>query len=150
MFYRKELSSTTMDKLGCILLIESTEDDNKIMESSVKELGISETIEITTNRNEAFEFLEKGCLIEKRNCPEFVVMDLGKRKVASKEFYDLLKNINKAISNKIQVILLLNETNKDEQESVKELGIDYIIKPLTKEKIEGIFNRYFFLKSLSF
>jgi len=139
-----------MDKLGCILLIESTEDDNKIMESSVKELGISETIEITTNRNEAFEFLEKGCLIEKRNCPEFVVMDLGKRKVASKEFYDLLKNINKAISNKIQVILLLNETNKDEQESVKELGIDYIIKPLTKEKIEGIFNRYFFLKSLSF
>src|SRR6185437_1256422 len=149
MFYRKELSSTTMDKLGCILLIESTEDDNKIMESSVKELGISETIEITTHRNEAFEFLEKGCLIEKRNCPEFVVMDLGKRKVASKEFYDLLKNINKAISNKIQVILLLNETNKDEQESVKELGIDYIIKPLTKEKIEGIFNRYFFLKSLS-
>jgi len=139
-----------MDKLGCILLIESTEDDSKVMETSVKDLGISDNIEITANREEAFEFLEKGCLLEKRNCPEFVVMDLGNRKAASKEFYDLLKNINKAISNKIQVILLLGEADKGEQESVKELGIDYIIKPLTKDKIEGIFNRYFFLKSLSF
>lgn len=140
-----------MEKMGCILLIEDTEEEGKILESYVKSLGISENIEITTDDDEAFEFLEKGCLIEKRNCPEFVIMDLESKKVASNGFYEVLKKINKAISNKIQVILLLDQTaNSSEEESIKELGIDYIIKPLTQDKLEGIFKRYFFLKSVSF
>ena len=139
-----------MEKMGCILLIEDTEGESQILENAVKDLGISENIEITTDKNEAFEFLEKGCLIEKRNCPEFVVMDLSSEKIASGDFYNTLKKINLAISNKIQVILLLDKTETKEEESIKELGIDYIIKPLTKEKLEGIFNRYFFLKNFSF
>ena len=139
-----------MEKMGCILLIEDTEGESQILEDAIKDLGISESIEITTDKDEAFEFLEKGCLIEKRNCPEFVVMDLGSKKIASGDFYNILKKINLAISNKIQVILLLDIVETREEESIKELGIDYIIKPLTKEKLEGIFNRYFFLKNFSF
>jgi len=137
-----------MNKIDCILYIDEEQKDQLELDGKIRELIQVNLIERAQDIEKAMDFLEKGCILEDRKCPEFIFIELGSRSIHQEDFVNALQKINEAIVIKIQVIFLLDPSNIGELEEIKNLGIEYIIKPLDKSKLQTIFDRYFLLKNI--
>lgn len=136
-----------MHKIDCILYIDQNLSNQLEMDGKIAEIVAFDFLEKSADIEKALEFLEKGCVVEGRKCPEFIFIDLGSKSIHHEDFYNALQKINEAITIKIQVVFLLDSENIGELDEMKTLGIEHIFKPLNKQQLQTIFDRYFLLKN---
>jgi hypothetical protein len=135
-----------MNKIDCILYIDKG-NVNQLEDGFIREVIEVNSLVRSFDTEKAMEFIEQGCILEDRKCPEFIFIDLGSQSIHQEDFYNALQKINQAIVIKIQVVFLLDPENINELDEIKALGIEHIFKPLDKAKLQSIFDRYFLLKN---
>jgi len=110
---------------GDILLVEDDVVDHMLVKRAFKELGITNTLQIASNGEEALDFLrardgEKPCII---------LLDLNMPRMSGLEFLKIVKSDeeHKAIP---VVVLTTSREEQDKTQSFK-LGVaGYMIKPV--------------------
>ncbi|MEX2595095.1 MAG: response regulator [Anditalea sp.] len=132
-----------MRKLDRILLVDDDPTTNFLNELLINEMGITNELIIALNGQEALDELIETC-IRNNNCPNLILLDIN---MPVMNGFDFLKRFNELdFKNKhsIVVVMLTTSLNPRDNEKAKELKAkDHISKPLTKEGLKDILNKYF-------
>jgi CheY-like chemotaxis protein len=134
--------------LNCILLIDDDESTNFLNKLLIKNTGVEVHVLTAMNGLRALEILTASSDSEiKKICPvpDLIFLDINMPRMNGWEFleeYNKLEEVNKA---RIVIAMLTSSSNADDIYTARqEFHLDeYIYKPLTGEKLEKIFSKYF-------
>lgn len=130
-----------MEKFQSILLVDDDPVANFIHEDIFASLAISDEIKIATNGVEALKIVEEGS--EKNECPQLILLDLNMPIMDGFEFLEGFKKLPLSCQNS-KVIIVSSSDNFHDLERAKNFQVDdYIIKPLTEQKIQEWIHKYF-------
>ena len=128
-------------KLKCILLIDDDDDDNYFHKMVIDEMNITEHVEVAFNGLEALDFLKK----ENNPKPDLVFLDVNMPKMNGWEFLEEHKKLDEEHKANIIVVMLTTSTSQEDKKRAKQYGevTDFNTKPLTKDMLTVILERYF-------
>lgn len=128
------------NKLKNILLIDDDADDNFFHQIIIRDLDITDNIQIATNGIEALELLKRIS-----TPPELIFLDINMPKMNGWEFleeYDKLPSQYKA--NEIVAMLTTSQNSADKKKAEQIASLKcFRSKPLTEEMLKGILQDYF-------
>jgi CheY-like chemotaxis protein len=131
-------------KLSCIMLVDDNPDDNFFHEREIKKDHLAATVVVKNSGTEALEYLKSKKDIE-RLPPDLIFLDINMPGMNGWEFlveYSLLDN---KFQSDVLIIMLTTSDNPDDEARTRTWSnvSDYITKPLTKEKMKVIVDKYF-------
>jgi CheY-like chemotaxis protein len=131
-----------MNKLSRILLIDDDFVTNFINENLIKEMGIAEEIICLKNGKEAIDYF-KG-----RNADEapvdLVFLDLNMPVMDGFQFMEAYHQLENKSTSEVIVAMLTSSSLEQEKEIADQLGVqEHLNKPLTREKINQLFSKYY-------
>jgi CheY-like chemotaxis protein len=136
-------------KLNTILLIEDNAMTNFLNKRLIDKLEITENLFIAENGQEGIDYLtHKGKFSENGTIfprPDLILLDINMPVMDGWEFLNEYKNLPPDQKCEVLIVMLTTSPNPDDEEkalSTEEIG-DFIRKPLTKEILENILNKYF-------
>lgn len=127
----------------CIMLVDDNKHDNFFHEREIKKANF-ETIVITKESgDEALEYLN-SMIDSDSNKPILIFLDINMPGMDGWEFLDKYNKLDKDIQSGIIVVMLTTSDNPETKARAMSWSsvIDYIAKPLTKEIMEIINNKY--------
>ena len=123
-------------KLKSTLLVDDDMVSNFVSERIIKSSNITEELKIVSNGHVALKLIEK-CVSSNQSCPELIFLDINMPVMDAFDFLYLYNRIDK--KNKGDVVILTSSDNPHDIEHLSQFEIvDYINKPLTKEKMESL------------
>lgn len=132
-----------MSKLNSILLIEDDSITNFINERLLRKLEIADDIKTASNGLEAISIIQDSVL-NQQSSPSLIFLDINMPVMDGFEFLSEFKMLDIPNKDNVIVIVLTTSTNLSDIEKLKGSGnTDFINKPLTKEKIQSILEKYF-------
>jgi CheY-like chemotaxis protein len=128
-------------KLNTILLIDDDKVTNYLHSIVIKDMGISERIEIQQNGKDGLKFLEECS--KAGNMPDIILVDLKMPVMDGFEFVDSYRKMGFPEYH-TKIVMLTTSSNPKDIEKMKEKGItDFFDKPLTEEKLMELVEKYF-------
>lgn len=128
-----------MDKsyqAGCVLLVDDDPITNFINENLLSEIKFCQEIEVAGDVEKALQFIEKCYLPSQEQKSLLILLDLNMPVWDGFEFLEELNNRTNLPFHKIDVVILSSSLLNVDTERAKKYNIlDYIAKPLTKEKL---------------
>jgi len=132
-----------MQQLNCIMLVDDDEITNFINESMIEEMEVSDKILTALNGKEALEVLKKEELQNQR-CPELILLDINMPVMNGFEFLEAYQQWDDPLKQDIIIVMLTSSRNPKDVQRVEHLGGSEILnKPLNKEKLLEVLNKYF-------
>ena len=134
----------TSNKVMCIMLVDDNYHDNFFHEREIKKNNLA-TIVITKNTGmAALEYL-KSKKENKGMQPDLIFLDINMPGMNGWEFLKEYNRLDKKLQSKVIIIMLTTSDHPDDESKAKTWSFvsDYIIKPLTKEKMTDVIKRYF-------
>jgi len=131
-------------KLSCIMLVDDNHADNFFHEREIKKNNKA-TIVITKNSGlEALNYL-KSTENTENILPDLIFLDINMPGMNGWEFLNEYHLLEKGIQSKVIVIMLTTSDNPDDEAKAKNWDFisAFITKPLTKEIMEDITEKYF-------
>lgn len=128
-------------KLPSIMLVDDNPDDNFIHERAIKKIN-SESIVIVKNSGaEALDHL-------KTRIPppsDLIFLDINMPEMNGWEFLEQYGKLDKDLQSQAIIVMLTTSDNSDDAKRAKTLSYvtDFITKPLTREKMNFIYEKYF-------
>ena len=102
---------------------------------------------IVISKNSGKEGLDylKSTDLDGNTLPELIFLDINMPGMNGWEFLNEYHNLEKEIQSKVVVVMLTTSDNPDDEAKAKNWDIiyDFKTKPLTKEIMEDIVNKYF-------
>jgi response regulator RpfG family c-di-GMP phosphodiesterase len=132
-----------MRKLNKILLIDDDQITNHIHKHLLEELNITHEIQALEDGDKALDFLVNchGSVLEP--CPELVIFDHQMPNMTGRELIEALHEMNFIQENDTVFMSLGINPNQKDVEILEELGVqEFAIKPLSKEKVMDVYNKY--------
>ncbi|MFY8107777.1 MAG: response regulator [Bacteroidia bacterium] len=131
-----------MRNLNCILLVDDDNATNMLNSFVIKKMELTKTIKVVLNGSEALDYLQS--ISEEEQCPEFIFLDINMPKMDGWEFLKEYREMN-VERQRAKVILLTTSENPDDIEKAKNYPEiqEYCNKPLTKEIILNLVNKYY-------
>ena len=129
-----------------VLLIEDDDIVNYCNEFLLRDLGVTENISIAQNGQEALDFLAKCEAGEPGYVfPNLIFLDINMPMMNGFEFLDHFENVPYRQKVDALVVMLTTSLHTDDVERAKNYSsiIDYVYKPLLKEKVELILSKHF-------
>ena len=128
-------------KLKCILLIDDDDDDNYFHKMIIDEMNITEHVEVALNGLEALNYLKN----ENQYKPDLVFLDINMPKMNGWEFLEAHSKLSKEQKAKEIVVMLTTSSNPEDKKRAEQYSevTDFNSKPLTKEMLTVILERYF-------
>ncbi len=129
-------------KINTVLLVDDDKATNFIHELIIKDHGYCNKIVTKYDGEEAIEFLETA---GDNDIPDIVFLDINMPKVDGWEFLKKYKELPENKRAKIVVVMLTTSLNTNDKERAlsNELISEFRNKPLTKEMLEGLADKYF-------
>lgn len=128
-------------KLNSILLIDDDKVTNYLHSIVIKDMGVSNRIEIKQNGKDGLKFLAE--CNQAGNMPEIILVDLKMPVMDGFEFVDSYRKMGFPEDN-TKIVMLTTSSNPKDIEKMKEKGInDFFDKPLTEEKLADLLTKYF-------
>ena len=126
------------------MLVDDDKNDNFFHERAIKKSNLNTIVIAKNSGMKALEYL-KSLKDNSDLQPDLIFLDINMPGMNSWDFlkeYDLL---DKELLNRMIVIMLTTSDNPDDKARAKtwKYVSDYIIKPLTKEKMDDIASRYY-------
>lgn len=126
-------------KFNCTLLVDDDMVSNFVSERIIKVANITDELKIVSNGHAALKYIEK-CAASNQLCPELIFLDINMPVMDAFDFLYLYGRIDK--KNKGAVVILTSSDNPHDIEHLSQFEIiDYINKPLTTEKMEGLMKK---------
>jgi len=131
-------------KAMCIMLVDDDKNDNFFHEREIKKNNIETIVIVEESGTGALKYL-KSMINKKKIAPALIFLDINMPGMSGWEFLEEYKNLHKEIQSKVMIIMLTTSDRPENIERAKsyEFVSDYITKPLTKEKMEDINDKYF-------
>ena len=125
------------------MLVDDDSITNFLNELLIKEMDISEELIITPDGQKALDLLYNRCVL-KGECPDLILLDVNMPVINGFEF---LKRYNEMVfENKqsIVIVMLSTSLNPRDKEKAEALNVnDYLNKPLSKDRINELLDKYF-------
>lgn len=131
-----------MKKLAAVLLIDDDETTNFLNKHLLTKLGVTDTILVARNGEEALRLLAEACTSASSQCPELILLDLNMPVMSG---IDFLEAFQPALpSRPIHVIILTTTMHPRDLEYLRRLPHAGLLqKPLTREKVDAVLQEYF-------
>ena len=126
-------------RIDCILLIDDNADDNTYNQIIIEKMEIADNIKVAENGIEALNYLEND-----QKTPDLILLDMNMPKMNGWEFLEIYRAYSAKKNLSSNVIVLSNYLSKEDQQKLKDIPViaSHNIKPLTKQMLEEITNRY--------
>tara|TARA_R110000868_G_scaffold84133_1_gene237349 strand:- start:118 stop:516 length:399 start_codon:yes stop_codon:yes gene_type:complete len=123
-------------KLKEILLIDDNYVDNYISQIILEKEDLSETITVKLSAMEALDYLKN-----KVEFPQLVFLDIRMPAMDGFEFLDEFSKFSNNQKAHCDIVMLSSSNSTTDMEAAKKnaLVLDYLSKPLCKEKIASVF-----------
>ena len=125
------------------MLVDDDSITNFLNELLLTEMDISEELIITPDGQKALDVLYYRCVL-KGECPDLILLDVNMPVINGFEF---LKRYNEMVfENKqsIVIVMLSTSLNPRDKEKAEALNVnDYLNKPLSKDRINELLDKYF-------
>ena len=118
-------------------------DDDTIYQfvscKTLESTGFVKRIQVCSNGEEAYHFLEEN-LRNPSELPDIILLDVNMPVMNGWQFLDAYQPLKSSISKDIQVFLVTSSIADQDKEYSKRYScvLDYIVKPLAREKISQI------------
>lgn len=135
-----------MEKLKNILIIDDDPMTNYLHKRLLEKFEVSHEVEIAHGGEEALQRIKNN--IESRNedrIPQLIFVDLDMPLMDGFQFLEAYQNLNFKNKDSVVVSVLTSSFSASDIKRVKEYPIvkDYIVKPLTQEKMIEIMEQHF-------
>jgi CheY-like chemotaxis protein len=125
-----------MKKLSLILLVDDDGISNHLNKMLIDDLEIADEIKVAYDGEEALDVIEayyKGKAIDHNEV--LVLMDVNMPGMDAFDFLNIFSNRQSRFKN-LHVVLFSSSMNlKDKERSMQYQVLDYLVKPLTEEKV---------------
>lgn len=123
-----------MYKFKNVLLVDDDYISNFIADHLLNKLNLCENVTFCRNGDEALKYLNE-C---NDNFPELILLDINMPVMDGFEFIETFQGLNMD-KNKTRIIIYTASFNAKDIEVLRNIGFnDFIIKPLTEEKLTDI------------
>lgn len=132
-----------MSVLKKIMLVDDDEIFVFLISKTIEHLKLVEQIEVFENGLDALEYFEKH-KFNNEILPEIVLLDLSMPIINGWQFLDQYSKISTHLTKKIDIYICSSSISPDDiarAKTIKEIT-DFIIKPISKEKLIDIVNNY--------
>jgi len=128
-------------ELKSIMLIDDNPDDNFIHERAIRKVSSKSTITTRNSGAEALAYLKSM----KSPHADLILLDINMPEMNGWEFLTQYNKLDKELQCEAIIIMLTTSDNADDITKASMVGsiTDYITKPLTKEKMSAISEKYF-------
>jgi CheY-like chemotaxis protein len=135
--------------LNCIMLIDDNRIDNFFHSRIIEKTNAAKKIVAVESAEEALNYL-KNISTEKREQPEIIFLDINMPGMNGWEFIEEYKHLDENLRKSMIVVMLTTSENPDDIEQAKAHGIltDFKTKPLTKEMLEEVMDKFHNEKNL--
>jgi len=126
-------------RIDCILLIDDNADDNTYNQIIIEKMEIADNIKVAENGIEALNYLEND-----QKTPDLILLDMNMPKMNGWEFLEIYRAYSAKKNLSSNVIVLANSLSKEDKQRLENIPViaSHNIKPLTKQMLEEITNRY--------
>jgi len=138
-----------MKKTDLILLIEDDPITNYINSRIIKKMELASETEVALNGQDALSLIQDR-IDNNKNCPDLIFLDINMPVMDGFEFLENFAKLDFPNKEKVVIIMLTTSTHiKDMDKLVFFSNLELIGKPLNKEKLLFVMNKYFNLSGLS-
>ncbi|HEX8546470.1 MAG TPA: response regulator [Cytophagaceae bacterium] len=134
-----------MGLLKSVVLVDDNQFNNYINKNLIKDLGITNEIQIVHDGLEALKLVQEYSNSD--TFPDLILLDIVMPTLNGIEFMNVYNTINFARNtSKPRVIVLTSTEDVKQIDEIKKLGVDdVIVKPLTQDKIISAIKKHFVL-----
>ncbi|MBC7447720.1 MAG: response regulator [Hymenobacteraceae bacterium] len=138
-------------RLRKIVLIDDNETTNFLNERLIKRLGVAEEVQVFADASEGFRYLwgSTGCATSTAGAgpgpePELVFVDLRMPGLDGVEFLELYRNLTPEARVRTKLAVLTTSMLPTDRARVAAYpDVEYLVKPLSREKLERLFAEHF-------
>ena len=126
------------------MLVDDNHDDNFYHEREIKKINLTNIVKTKNSGIEALEYL-KSKNNNKDPHPDLIFLDINMPGMNGWEFLQEYNKLDKELQSHAIIIMLTTSQNPDDEARAKTWPFvsDYVTKPLTKEIMQNIVNKYF-------
>ena len=126
------------------MLVDDDQNDNFFHEREIKKINPLITVIEKTTGLDGLEYL-KSNKKNKEVVPDLIFLDINMPVLDGWDFLEKYNQLDKELQDLVVIIMLSTSGYPEDIERAMSYSCvsDYIIKPLTKEKLENIIKRYF-------
>ncbi len=134
-----------MVAVSCTLLVDDDDTTNFLNQSLLRRLGVTDTILVATNGQEAIDLLHTYCgQPDSDTCPVLILLDMKMPIMNGMEFLEAYIQQFPARSAVTVIIMLTTSLNPRDVEQMQRLPIaGYLTKPLNTAKIQQVLQDHF-------
>ncbi|MDP2388157.1 MAG: response regulator [Bacteroidota bacterium] len=131
-------------QLGCIMLVDDNPDDNFFHERVIRKNQVANCIISKESAKEALAYLKS----ETKNDAEqidIIFLDINMPGMNGWEFLDEYNKLDRALQSEVVIVMLTTSDNPDDRLKATKWNFvsDFKTKPLTKQMLDDILERYF-------
>ncbi|CAN5620245.1 response regulator [soil metagenome] len=125
------------------MLIDDDEDDNFIHQRAIGKVNSDIVIIAQQSAEAALKHLKEDQ--NKDNLPGLIFLDINMPGMNGWEFLEEYNKLDKSLQSKVIIIMLTTSNSDADKARAKSWNFvsDYITKPLTKQLVENILDKYF-------
>lgn len=134
-----------MEKLQNILLIDDDPMTNYLHKKIIEGFKVSHQIEIANDGEEALQLIKDYIQSENEDkIPQLILVDLDMPLMDGFQFLQAYQSLDFKNKDSVVVAVLTSSFNPKDVNRAKEFSVDdFIVKPLTKEKMTELMEQHF-------
>jgi len=130
-------------KIKCIMLVDDDVNDNFFHEREIKKINPDCCVVVKHTGREALDYLISSK--DQNGNPDAIFLDINMPGMNGWDFLKEYRWLDIAIQDRATIIMLTTSENPDDETRARAYGLisDYVIKPLTRIKMNDIIAKYF-------
>ena len=129
------------NRLMCVMLVDDNIHDNFFHERAIKKNDLKSIVIAKTSGMDALEYIRSG----ESPRSDLIFLDINMPGMNGWEFLKEYKELDEQLKSRAIIIMLTTSDNPADIDKAKKWDFvaDYITKPLTKETMQEIIDKYF-------
>jgi len=134
-----------LPSLSSVLLVDDDSTTNYLNKLLLTTMGVAEQVLVAENGEEALRTLSRTCpSADAPTCPRLILLDMNMPIMNGLAFLEAYTQLPLAQQQAIIVVMLTTSLHERDLALARTLPInDFLSKPLTREKVASLLERYF-------